>query len=386
MANKSTIISSSIGVVVLLAIIAVGSGVLQIGPSNPLNSPEPSPVESSPAASPTTRIVYPRMTVLADDFTVPWDFAFLPGGSMLVTERGGRIIHLGTDGVKTPIQVPRPKPKGEGGLLGIALHPRFLENYFIYVYMTTEENGQGTTNAVFRYKLENGELRNEKTIISGIPGALYHDGGRLEFGPDGLLYITTGDAQKSAIAQDLNSLGGKILRLTDDGGIPQDNPYGTAVYSYGHRNPQGMAWDSAGRMWSTEHGRSGVTSGYDEINLIESGSNYGWPTIEGPASKEDMITPTLQSGAQDTWAPASLVYYDGKLYFGGLKGEALYEVTVSGKKLTNLKAHFLKEFGRIRTVRPGPDGMLYITTSNRDGRGTPRTGDDKIIRINPELL
>jgi aldose sugar dehydrogenase len=139
-------------------------------------------------------------------------------------------------------------------------------------------------------------------------------------------------------------------------------------------------------MWSTEHGRSGIASGYDEVNLIEIGRNYGWPTIEGPATKEGMISPILQSGAKDTWAPASLAYLNGKLYFGGLRGEALYEATIADKKLVDFKTHLFKEFGRIRTVRVGPDGMLYLTTSNRDGRGTPKAGDDKIIRVNPELL
>jgi glucose/arabinose dehydrogenase len=386
MTNKSTTISTAIGIIVLGVIVAVGSGVISLGNNNPLATPSLTPSETVPVVTQPPKILYPRMTVLTDDLVIPWDIAFLPDGSFLITERGGRIVHLMSDGTKATIDIPRPKPKGEGGLLGIVLHPRFSENHFVYIYMTTDEDKNGTKNAVFRYAFENGSFVNEKTIISGIPGALYHDGGRLEFGPDGLLYITTGDAQTSAVAQDLSSLGGKILRLTDEGIIPRDNPYSTQVYSYGHRNPQGIAWDSAGEMWSTEHGRSGVTSGYDEINLIEIGSNYGWPTIEGPASREGMLSPVLQSGADDTWAPASLVYLNGKLYFGGLKGEALYEVTISGEKLTNFKKHFYKEFGRIRTVRVGPDGMLYLTTSNRDGRGTPRTGDDKVIRINPDLL
>jgi glucose/arabinose dehydrogenase len=386
MANKSTIITTSVGIIVLAVIAAVGRGLIEPAAINPLATEAPFATSSAPVPSSSPKIVYPRVSVLADGFVVPWDFAFLPDGGMLITERGGNIVHLTSDGNRVSLPIPRPKPKGEGGLLGITLHPQFADNHHVYVYMTTEEAATGTVNAVFRYTFINGTLSNEKTIISGIPGALYHDGGRMEFGPDGFLYITTGDAQDSKIAQDIQSLGGKILRLTDDGDIPIENPYSNAVYSYGHRNPQGIVWDSKDDMWSTEHGRSGVASGYDEINLIESGRNYGWPKAEGPAEIEGMISPILQSGAKDTWAPASLAYLNGKLYFGGLKGEALYEATISDKKVIELKKYFLKEFGRIRTVRVGPDGMLYLSTSNRDGRGTPKSGDDKIIRVNPELL
>jgi glucose/arabinose dehydrogenase len=329
----------------------------------------------------------PLSTVMVEGLNIPWDIAFLPSDGMLVTEREGTIVHIKPDGTKVVVKVPRPKPKGEGGLLGITLHPKFSQNHFIYIYMTTGETKTSSQNAVFRYIYKDGMLSGEKTIISGIPGALYHDGGRLEFGSDGLLYITTGDATISKLAQDLDSLGGKILRVTDEGVIPESNPYKSAVYSYGHRNPQGLAWDTQGRLWSTEHGRtSGTLSGYDEVNLITIGGNYGWPTIEGSSTKEGMISPVLQSGADDTWAPASLLFYRGRLFFGGLKGESLYEVTISGDKLVDFKKHLFKEFGRIRSVRLGPDDMFYITTSNKDGRGTPKEGDDKIIRINPAFL
>lgn len=328
----------------------------------------------------------PTTTIMVEGLSIPWDFAFPPNDGMLITERTGSLVHIQPDGTRNTIKLPHPVPKGEGGLLGIVLHPQYLTNHYLYLYMTTSESSKGTKNSVFRYTYTQGELTDEKAIITDIPGALYHDGGRMEFGPDGLLYITTGDAQTSAIAQDLGSLGGKILRLTDEGGIPESNPYGTAVYSYGHRNPQGLAWDSAGNLWSTEHGRSGVTSGYDELNLIEIGKNYGWPKIEGPKTQEGMIAPALQSGTTTTWAPASLLYYNGKLYWGGLLGQGLYEATITGTEVTDVRKLFNKEFGRIRTVRQGPDGMFYISTSNRDARGTPRKGDDKIIRINPELL
>ncbi len=354
----------------------------------PTSEPVVSPtlVATSSATSTPVAGGVPRVTVMVEGLVIPWDFAFPPFDGMLITERGGNLIHIQPDGTKVTVPLPHPTPRGEGGLLGIALHPRYVENHFIYLYMTTAEDSKGTKNTVFRYTYRDNKLSDEKIIISEIPGALYHDGGRLEFGPDGLLYITTGDAQTSAIAQDLKSLGGKILRVTDEGAVPSSNPLGTAVYSYGHRNPQGLAWDAAGNLWSTEHGRSGVTSGYDELNFIQIGKNYGWPTIEGPKTKEGMISPALQSGASSTWAPASLLFHKGKLYWGGLLGQSLYEVTVDGTKVSNLKKYFNKEFGRIRTIRLGPDGMFYISTSNRDGRGTPKKGDDKIIRINPELL
>ncbi len=344
----------------------------------------------SPGVAPASAIT--RVTTIADNLTIPWDMAFLPGGNFLVTERCGTLVELEPNGSTTIIKLPHPKPKGEGGLLGITLHPDFVNNRYLYLYMSTSEAGGVTQNTVFRYKYVDGKLTNEKIIISKIPGALYHDGGRMEFGPDNLLYITTGDATIPKIAQDKKSLGGKILRLTDDGAIPESNPFKTAVgsssviYSYGHRNPQGLAWDNEGKLWETEHGRSGALSGYDELNLIQVGGNYGWPTIEGPATRTDMISPVLQSGADDTWAPASLAYLNGKLYYGGLKGESLYEVTIDGSHVTDFKKHLFQEFGRIRTVRVGPDGMLYLTTSNRDGRGTPKSGDDKIVKVNPALL
>lgn len=328
------------------------------------------------------------VTTLVGDLEIPWDIVFLPDGGMLITERTGHVVAVAQDGTKHEIPVDGIKKQGEGGLLGIVLHPNYDKNHFLYLYMSAPgTNSSQTQNRVVRYKYEGGKLIEDKVIISGIPGATYHDGGRLAFGPDGLLYITTGDATIGNIAQDLKSLGGKILRLKDDGSIPADNPFGTAVYSYGHRNPQGLTWDTAGRLWESEHGPTGEQGRCcrDELNLIKKGGNYGWPAIIGDERKADMITPELSSG-DDTWAPASIAYLNGSLFFGGLKGEALYEAVLDGERITKLKVHFKGEFGRIRTVKVGPDGMLYLTTSNRDGRGNPKDGDDKIILINPGLL
>ncbi len=321
--------------------------------------------------------------IIADNLQIPWEIAFLPDGDLLVTERPGILKRIGKE--MRAYTIEGVQHIGEGGLLGMALHPRFSENQWIYLYLTTK-NDEGLINRVERYRFEGDRLSEKKTIVDNIPGAAYHDGGRIAFGPDWYLYVTTGDAGKNNLAQDTSSLAGKILRLKDDGSIPSDNPFGNAVWSYGHRNSQGLAWDDKGRLWATEHGRSGLLSGLDELNLIEKGKNYGWPTIEGDKGKDGMETPIVHSGPDETWAPAGVAFWDGSVFFGGLRGETLYEAKFINEREVSLKVHLRQEFGRIRAVVLGPDGYLYITTSNTDSRGDIRANDDKIIRINPSIF
>lgn len=318
--------------------------------------------------------------VVAENLEIPWEIAFLPDGDFLVTERPGRLIRIGRD--KKVYQIKGVAHVGEGGLLGLALHPNFPQNNFIYLYFTTREGGI-ISNRVERYRLENDKLQDKQIILSGIPGAQVHDGGRIAFGPDGYLYITTGEAGQKNLSQNKDNLGGKILRIEDDGSPPIDNPFGNEIYSWGHRNSQGLAWDQNGRLWATEHGRSGAASGLDELNLIEKGKNYGWPEIQGDETKTGMEKPVIHSGPTTTWAPAGAAFVNSSIFFAGLRGEALYEYKISSGEL---KIHFKSRFGRIRAVVLGPNNSLYISTSNRDGRGTIQQGDDKIIKVDIGML
>lgn len=324
----------------------------------------------------------PRLSIVAKNLEVPWALAFLPNGRLLATERKGtlRIIDKDGDLIQEPVATISVKQIAESGLHGIVLHPDFENNSFIYLYYTYSGSGENTLNRVSRFVFQNDSLSNETVIVDAIPGAQFHDGGRIKFGPDRKLYITTGDALEPSLAQDTNSLAGKILRVNDDGSPAFGNPFGNRVYSYGHRNPQGITWDDKGRPWETEHGQAAT----DELNRIELGKNYGWPTIRGDQKQQGLESPVIHSG-NITWAPAGAAYLDGSIFFGGLRGQALFEAKIEDGKVT-LKEHLKGELGRIREVIAGPDNMLYISTSNRDGRGIPADNDDKILRINPAKL
>lgn len=322
--------------------------------------------------------------IIADNLNIPWEMVFLPDGDMLITERPGNVIQIGKKSRK--FSIDGVEAIGEGGLLGISLHPNYKQNNWVYLYLSVKSGGK-FVNRVERYRFDNNNFLDEKVIIDNIPAGKYHNGGRILFGPDNFLYITTGDAGNPKSAQDKNSLAGKILRIKDNGGIPDDNPFNNAVWSYGHRNSQGLAWDDRGRLWATEHGRSGILSGLDELNQIEKGKNYGWPLIQGSKSREDMQTPVINSGPDETWAPAGMVYLKKILFFTGLRGQSVYKAKISeGKTIGLLTSHLRGKFGRLRAIKIGPDGFLYISTSNTDGRGKPAINDDKIIKINPEFL
>lgn len=344
-------------------------------------------------ASPTSTAKTNPVTTIATRLDVPWALAFLPNGDLLVTERDGtvRMLKKSSGLQEEPLlTIGDVLEIGEGGLMGIAVHPNYPSKPYVYFYYTSGQSGITVSNRLVRYTFKNNLFTDEKILIGSIPGSSNHDGGRIKFGPDGYLYITTGDSEDPSLAQNRNSLAGKILRVTDEGKAPPDNPFAKAggnplVYSYGHRNPQGLAWDSNGTLWETEHGRSTPT-GFDEINIIESGKNYGWPTIQGDETKSAMVSPVRNSGPTTTWAPSGAVFVGDSLFFSGLRGQTLYEAVIKNNQITEFKEHFKNQFGRIREVIVGPDGMLYITTSNRDGRGTPANEDDRIIRINPERL
>lgn len=317
----------------------------------------------------------PEVEVVAQNLEIPWAVAFLPDGNMLVTERPGRVQRVTQAGaVELVAQVEGVLHIGEGGLLGLALHPDFGENNWIYLYLTYSSNGNNTLNRVVRYSYAATGLSERRVIIDEIPGARNHNGGRIAFGPDGYLYITTGDAGEPSLSQDTESLAGKILRVTDTGEPAPGNPFGTEVYSYGHRNPQGLTWRD-GELWATEHG----PRAQDELNLVQAGQNYGWPQITGTQERAGMRSPVIQSG-DETWAPSGLAYHKGVFFFAGLRGSTLFSFDPENPDV-GVSEQFAGEFGRLRDVVVGPDGALYLATSNRDGRGSPAQNDDRIIRV-----
>jgi len=322
-----------------------------------------------------------NISVYISNLKVPWEIAFLPDKRMLVTERDGNLLLIEDKKITQTFKITEVTQQGEGGLLGIAIHPKFSENNYFYLYLTSNENSK-KVNKVVRYTLKNNQIEFSKVILNDIRANIYHNAGKIEFGPDELLYITAGDALDEPAAQDVNQLAGKILRVTDEGIIPTDNPFNNYTYSYGHRNPQGLTWDDEGNLWSTEHGQSGLSSGLDELNNIVVGGNYGWPNFRGNQTSQNFISPVIHSGTE-TWAPGDTEFFEGKIYFTGLRGEALYSYEIKTNKFNKF---LFKEFGRLRAITLGPDKFFYVSTSNKDGRGAPRENDDKIIKIDPKIL
>ncbi len=332
-----------------------------------------------------------QVETVAEDLEVPWAIAFSPDGRIFVTERVGKLRVI-EDGVLNPEPVKIfDVGFGEGGLLGIALDPNFEENHYLYLYYTYN-NFLITFNKVARFTESDNKLSEEKILLDKIPGASYHDGGRIKFGPDGKLYITTGEAGIVANAQDLNSLGGKILRINSNGSIPNDNPFpNSPVYSLGHRNPQGLDWDPVTRkLVASEHGQSA----HDEVNVIESGKNYGWPEVIGDETDPKYQSPLLHTGTE-TWAPSGAVFYnsknipewENKYFIATLRGSHLrmLDLELEENKVLSSIPLFEGEYGRLRDASIGPDGNLYLLTSNRDGRGSPAPNDDRILRVIPLL-
>jgi len=313
---------------------------------------------------------------VATDLEVPWGVAFLPDGSALVAQRDSAdVVRVEGDGsVSEAGTVPGVSPGGEGGLLGLAVDPGFPEEPYVYAYYTTDSDNRISR---LEYDPEGGGLGEPEVVLDGIPAASTHNGGRIAFGPDGLLYAGTGDAGDSSASQDTDSLAGKILRLTPEGDAAPDNPFGNYAYSYGHRNVQGLAWDEEGSLYATEFGQNQV----DEVNLIEPGDNYGWPEVEGPGGGDAYVDPLVTWTTAEA-SPSGAAVADGSLWVAGLRGERLWEVPLTGGGAVGEPvAHFAGEYGRLRTVVADPDGGLWLGTSNRDGRGDPADGDDRILRV-----
>ncbi len=367
----------ALGIITGLAL--VSNALFQSEVAQNLTFQPESKTPSTPLENHTTEF---EEKIIAQNLDTPWGIDFLPDGSIIFTERQGSISRLDLRSGERNIlgRVSSAKESGEGGLLGIAVHPQFQETPEVFVYYTFAEKDGQTRNRVSRFVLEENRLDKEEILLDNIPGASFHNGGIIRFGPDGFLYVGTGDANTPSQAQDTKSLAGKILRLTTDGQPAPQNPFQNEVYSYGHRNVQGLAWDESGKLFATEHGRSGVRSGFDELNHIQAGGNYGWPDSEGNNAREGTIAPQQHSGESTTWAPAGLAFTQNQLFFGGLRGQALYvsQLTAGAPQPVT---RFKEGYGRIRAVATGPDGSLYFATSNKDGRGSPQSGDDKIIQL-----
>ncbi|MEO8694593.1 MAG: PQQ-dependent sugar dehydrogenase [Acidimicrobiales bacterium] len=336
------------------------------------------PATTTPATTPPTTAPagrnydFTKPEVIATGLSVPWGIAFLPDGTALVAERmSGRIVQLRAGTAPQPVMtVADVSPNGEGGLLGLATSPTYAQDGLVYAYFTTT-----TDNRVARFRLG----APPQVILSGIAAAGVHNGGRLAFGPDGLLYVTTGDAAAGARAQDLANINGKILRIKADGSPADGNPFpGSPVWSLGHRNVQGLAWDARGRLFASEFGGNA----FDEVNLIEPGKNYGWPTVEGTGNNPAFVNP-LVTWSTNVASPSGAAISGDSLYVAALAGARLWKMTVTPTGLSTPQALLEGQFGRLRTVVTAPDGALWVATSNRDGRGTPTPDDDRIIRFAP---
>lgn len=338
-----------------------------------------------------------RVETVAENLEVPWAFAFLPNGDALFTERPGRVRIIENEKLRDePIfTVPDVEPSGESGLMDVSIHPNFAVNSFVYLSYAYDNSGKRVK--IVRYRFDGKTFNEPKVIIENLPAARFHAGTRARFGPDGKLYVTTGDATDREIAQKTDSPGGKTLRLNDDGTIPADNPfvddknYRPEIWTLGHRNAQGLAWSAEGLMFQTEHGPSGFDGrgGGDEVNIVERGKNYGWAEISHKESKEGLVSPLLEY--TPACAPASAMFYDGKafpqfkgnFFFGCLADAKIVRVVLDGRRVVKQEDLLKEVYGRIREMAEAPDGSIWFSTSNRDGRGNAAEKDDRIMRIVP---
>lgn len=394
--NQSMKNKMSIFIVMLFVFTACSSTIPPALNTQPIEvSPTAVPVEAKISATQPAATGW-KVESVAEGLTVPWSIAFTSSERMLVTERGGMIREIVNGELNPdPIMVFEDvAAKGEAGLMSLAVDPQYESNHYLYACYAYSGNSSAA-NQVVRLVDNGNSVSIDTVILDTLPSANNHAGCRIRFGLDGKLYVTNGDALQPSSAQDLNSLAGKILRINSDGSIPEDNPFrGSPVWSYGHRNPQGIDWQPEnGLMYSTEHGPSGFDGpqGGDEINLIQAGGNYGWPLVSHDEKREGTIAPVIQFTPAE--APASLSFYSsdvlpmftGRLFFGALRGEGLVSVRLSDTDPTEIVSveKIISDIGRVRDVVQGPDGFIYFSTSNRDGRGRAREGDDHIYRVVP---
>ncbi|MET1007697.1 MAG: PQQ-dependent sugar dehydrogenase [Propionibacteriaceae bacterium] len=349
------------------------------GPTATSSAPTPTPAVSTSASAPTPRPTASATSakpgkVEADDVVTgldtPWGLVALKDGTLLVSERDtGKILRVRGDKSSEVTQLGDVQPGGEGGLLGLAVTP---DQETVFAYFTAADD-----NRIVSMSWDGSKLGEPKTILDGIPKGLRHNGGRLVIGPDDLLYVGTGETGDEPLAQDKDSLAGKILRLQLDGDPAPDNPFDNEVYSYGHRNVQGLAFDDQGRLWASEFG----DQTWDELNLIKKGANYGWPEAEGSAKVDGLTNPKLVWKTSEA-SPSGLAYWQGELWMAALRGERLWEIPVDGTDVGDPKSHFADDFGRLRSVTVASDGdSLLLTASNTDGRADPKSGDDRVMRI-----
>ncbi|MCX5560964.1 sorbosone dehydrogenase family protein [Streptomyces sp. NBC_00038] len=347
------------------------------GGTEPGASSSEKAAEEPPPAKGTVKVV----RTVTEDLDSPWGLAPLSEDDLLVSSRDeGTITRVDKEtGKKTELgEVPGVAPEGEGGLLGIALSPDYASDHFVYAYFTTVSDNRIVRMLYDESKPSGEQLGSPDTIFKGIPKGYIHNGGRIAFGPDKMLYAGAGETGQTGLAQDTKSLGGKILRMTPEGEPAPGNPFGdSVVYSYGHRNVQGLAWDDKQRLWAAEFGQDT----WDELNQIKPGGNYGWPVVEGESDNSEYLNPIAQWHTDDA-SPSGIAYAEGSIWMAGLKGERLWRIPLDGTKASAEPQAFLEgDYGRLRTVVSAGGDKLWLVTSETDGRGSPGAGDDRILEL-----